>query len=174
MTNGDLVPDDGETPPSPPQGAPGERLVPGDHPLAEPWTRIGARVIDGLILLAVSFALAAALVDADEVGTSVDVGFLVLSLLIGAGYEIGFVGAKGGTPGKLLLGLRVITQEHGTTPPGWDKAGLRYLPTLAGLVPVLGGIISLAIAVVSLVWLFSDDRRRTVYDRVATTYVVKV
>ena len=30
------------------------------------------------------------------------------------------------------------------------------------------------IVVLSLVWLGTDDRRRTVYDRVATTYVVKV
>jgi uncharacterized RDD family membrane protein YckC len=142
--------------------------------LADPWARIGARVIDGLVLVAVSFVLAAVLVDFDDIGTGFNTGFVVASFLVGASYEVGFVGALGGTPGKLLLGLRVVTQETGATPPGWDKAALRYLPSLVGLVPVIGGLASLAVLVVSLVWLFSDDRRRTVYDRTATTYVVKV
>jgi uncharacterized RDD family membrane protein YckC len=96
-----------------------------------------------------------------------------LYLLLGAAYEIGFVGGMGATPGKLLLGLRVVTQETGEMPPGWDKAGLRWLPALVGLMPVLGGVASAAIAIVSLVWLFSDPYRRSVYDRIATTYVAK-
>ena len=97
-----------------------------------------------------------------------------MSLLLAVVYEVGFVGALGGTPGKLILGLRIVAQEDGRTPPGWDKAALRYAPDLVILIPVIGGLASLVIVVLSLVWLGTDDRRRTVYDRVATTYVVKL
>jgi hypothetical protein len=37
---------------------------------------------------------------------------------------------------------------------------------------VVGGLINVVVLVVSFVFLFSDDRRRTVNDRIATTYVV--
>lgn len=184
---GNLPPPPGGTPPAaPPPGAPAQWgppqaaavAIPGGHNLADPWLRIAARFIDGLIIGAVNLILILPLIDDGGFGTgfssSFNLGYLLLSLLIGASYEIGFVGALGGTPGKLLLGLRVVSQETGETPPGWDKAGLRYLPSLVGLVPILGGLASLAIVIASLVWLFSDDYRRTVYDRVAITYVVKV
>lgn len=160
--------------PPPPSPSPG---VPGGQVLGDPWARVGARVIDFLILGAVNLLLITPFVDYDAAGGSFSASFsaasLVLSVAIGAAYEIGFVGGMGGTPGKLLLKLRVVSQETGETPPGWDKAGLRYLPSLVGLVPVLGSLASLAIVVASLVWLFSDDLRRTVYDRIAGTYVVK-
>jgi uncharacterized RDD family membrane protein YckC len=143
--------------------------------LASPWLRIGARLIDALILLTAGFVMSGLFfAGGDSAGTGITVGYAVVLLLLGIAYEIGFVGARGGTPGKLVLGLRIVTQETGTTPPGWDKAGLRYLPDLAGLVPVIGGLLSLGITIVSIVWLFTDDHRRTVYDRVAGTYVVKV
>ena len=45
-----------------------------------------------------------------------------------------------------------------------------------GLVPILGaiaGLISLVLAIVGLVMLFSDDERRLPWDRIADTRVVK-
>jgi uncharacterized RDD family membrane protein YckC len=171
-------------PPPPPGGqwaAPASGaafMPPGGSPLADPWARVGARVIDAVIGFVISVVLVAAFVDgngaSDAFQSDADGGFLLASIVAGVAYEVGFVGALGGTPGKLMLGLRVVTQESGTTPPGWDKAGLRYLPSLVGLVPFIGWFASMAVAVASLVWIFSDDRRRSVFDRVAATYVVKV
>ena len=178
-------PPGGDQPPGPPPGAPGQwgppqaplAGVPGGHVLADPWPRIGARVIDGLILFVVNLVLIAPFVSTDSAGVgfsaSFSAGYLILVVLIGAAYEIGFVGLKGATPGKLLLGMTIVTQETGETPPGWEKAGLRYLPTLVGQIPLIGGIFSLVIVIASLVWLFSDTHRRSAYDRIATTYVVK-
>lgn len=164
----------GDLPPPPPPDATGYGpVLPGGQPLGSPWARIGARLIDALILIAATTVLAAAfggLDDPDEVNA----GATILSMLVAVAYEVGFIGTIGATPGKLALRLRVVAQEDGRTPPGWDKAFLRYAPFLVALIPVIGPLLSLGVLVLSLVWLGTDDRRRTVYDRAATTYVVKV
>jgi uncharacterized RDD family membrane protein YckC len=162
----------GPLPPPPPDDG-SRALDPAGHEIAGAWPRIGARLIDSVILVTVSFVLAAVFIDLDGVATGTNTGFLVMSLALGAAYSVGFVGTLGATPGKLVLGLRVVRQEDGTSPPGWDKALLRYAPDLAGLVPVIGGLVSIAFLILSLVWLGTDPRRRTIYDRAATTYVVR-
>jgi uncharacterized RDD family membrane protein YckC len=86
-------------------------------------------------------------------------------------YEVGFTAVKGATPGKMAMGIGVITQRGGD-PPGWGPAFKRWVVNLLGIIPVLGGLASLVILIVSFVYLFTDDRRRTVPDRIATTYVV--
>ena len=89
-------------------------------------------------------------------------------------YEVGFVTTKGGTPGKLILGFRIVEVENGMTPPKGSVAALRWAPGLIGVIPFVGAIASIAIFVVCVYWLFSDPNRQTVYDRVAKTYVVLV
>lgn len=166
---------DGNLPPPPPDPFSPWGDLPGGRVLASPWARIGARLLDGLILGVLSSVIILGLSGGDGFdrdGSSW--GLAIVSLLLAVVYEVGFVGAMGGTPGKLILGLRIVAQEDGRTPPGWDKAALRYAPDLVILIPVVGGLASLVIVVLSLVWLGTDDRRRTVYDRVATTYVVKL
>jgi uncharacterized RDD family membrane protein YckC len=165
---------DGSLPPPPPEPFGSGVAVPGGHLLASPWARIGARLLDGLILGVVSSAIVVGLGGTDRIDKGGSWGLAIVSLLLAVAYEVGFVGAVGATPGKMILGLRIVSQEDGTTPPGWDKAFLRYTPDLVILVPVIGGVTSLALVVLSLVWLNTDDYRRTVYDRVATTYVVKL
>lgn len=95
-------------------------------------------------------------------------------IALGAIYEVGMVAWKGGTVGKLILGLRVVNQSDHRYPPTAQAAGLRWLPTLLTYFGIIGSLLGLIIFVLSLVWLFSDTHRRTVYDRVASTYVVKV
>lgn len=162
-------------PPPPPAGPYGGGvMVPGGHVLAGPWARIGARLIDGIILFIGSSLLFWAFWGSDDFsGDRFTWGATVLSLLVAVAYEVGFVGTLGATPGKMALGLRIVAQEDGATPPGWDKAALRYSPELVVLIPLIGGLVSLVFLVASLIWLGTDDHRRTVYDRVATTYVVK-
>ena len=93
-------------------------------------------------------------------------------LIVGVCYEVGFVTTKGGTPGKLILGFRIVEIENGMTPPKGSVAALRWAPGLIGVIPFVGPIASVAILVACLYWLFSDQNRQTVYDRVAKTYVV--
>lgn len=144
--------------------------VPAGHELASPLHRVLARVID-LLVLGGLFILTSILID-DSVGEDTSRLALVIGLLSGVVYEIGMVAAIGATVGKLLVGTRVVSQD-GATPPPIGVAGLRWLPNAVSLVPLVGPLISIAIILGSLIWVFTDPRRRTIYDRAATTYVVK-
>src|SRR5690606_23788958 len=83
-------------------------------------------------------------------------------------YEVCFVALKGATPGKMTMGIEVIGHD-GTRPPGWKRAILRYALTALGIIPVLGALASGLIELVSLVLLFADPRRQTLWDRLAGT-----
>ena len=143
--------------------------LPAGVELASALQRILARVID-LVLLGGLFVLSSILID-DSVGDDTSRLALVIGLVTGVVYEIGMVAAVGATVGKLVVGTRIVTAD-GTTPPPIGVAGLRWLPNAVSLVPFVGPLVSIAIILGSLIWVFTDPRRRTIYDRAATTYVV--
>lgn len=143
-------------------GAPaiGGGTGPGGRPLAEPGQRIVARLIDFVIEVAFAMVLIAILWSGGGAN-----GFFWLIALAGIAYEVAFTALKGGTPGKIILGLGVVTEDN-TYPPGWGPAVLRWLPTA---IPY----ISTVLFIVSLVLLFTDPEHRTVGDRLARTRVVR-
>lgn len=161
--------------------------------LAGPGSRIGARLIDFLIALIIGAALFVPVItgvidDIDALGpnptdaqvedvlTDVvedNIGSLAVFSIIGVLWDFLWVGVFGGTPGKLILRLRVARADNGMSPPGWGKAALRALNRVVALVPGLGGLVAGLIGLVSLIMLFSDDQHRTVMDRIASTVVVK-
>jgi uncharacterized RDD family membrane protein YckC len=160
--------------PPPPQWMPGY-LHGIDRRLADPGKRIVARIVDILILAVVLVVpLMIWLVQRDD---GFDAGgfdppgltFTLVAAIPSLLYEVGFVAIKGATPGKMAMGITVIRQD-GTDPPGWGPAVLRRVTDLAGLVPFA----SVVLTIVSFVFLFTDDRRRTIPDRIASTYVVDV
>jgi uncharacterized RDD family membrane protein YckC len=161
--------------------------------LASPGSRIAARLIDFLIALIIGFALLVPAItdlvdDIDALGPDPsqaqvedvlsdviedNIGRLAIFSIVGVLWDFLWVGVFGGTPGKLILGLRVARADNGVSPPGWGKAALRALNRVVALVPGLGGLIAGLIGLVSLIMLFSDDQNRTVMDRIASTVVVK-
>ena len=143
--------------------------------LGGPWHRIAATLIDGLILAVPAVVIVLIwLSRADNSLDDFDPGvwptllFAIPSLV----YEVGFIALKGATPGKMAMGLEVVGTD-GSKPPGWKRAFLRYVLTAIGVVPVLGALVSGLIELVSLVLLFADSRRQTLWDRLAGTYVVR-
>ena len=82
------------------------------------------------------------------------------------------IGLLGGTPGKLVLGLRITRDDGATTPPGLQLGALRVLPQVAAQIPFIGWIISIGVTIASLVMVSQDPERRSVYDRLAGTRVV--
>lgn len=150
-----------------------DRRVAGiDAPIGGPGRRIGARLIDVAINVAVIIVLTG-VIDG-EVGDATPSALASLAALaFTAGYEIVLTTIFGGTVGKLLLGLRV-TEIDGTTPPSPLVATRRWGPNVLTLLPVLGQLIGLIILVLSLAWITSDSRRRSVFDRAGPTYVVRV
>ncbi len=87
---------------------------------ATPWSRIGASLLDGLVVLPLT---ALTLYNTYSLG-SIPV-FLVASLLTIL-YKPVFEAAKGATPGKMMLKLKVVQQDG--SPISTDQAVQRFIP----------------------------------------------
>ena len=146
--------------------------APGGRSYGTAGARLGARIIDAIIVIIPTFILAAVMLDTDDLTSGSNFGFALLGLIIGILYEVGFVATRGATPGKSILGLKVIT-EDGQDPPGWGPAFMRWLPALVGILGTIGSVLSLILAIASGVMISSDDENRSVPDRVGKTRVIR-
>ncbi len=140
--------------------------------LAEPKQRILARLIDGALWFMIVSLLPTLL------GASSGLLQVVLTIIGGiavAAYEVLMVAQRGATLGKLALGLKVV-DEDGAAP---DQAtALRrmyvFLPFIVVLaIPIVGAVAFVVVAAVSLVRMFNDERRQTLWDMVGRTLVVE-
>ncbi len=164
--------------------APNMNTLANGRQLADPWLRIGASVIDFIIMVIVSipFGIGAAFSafdgSSDGVDVSVNVGLAFVAAFIGAAYFTLMNTYLSATVGKLVLGLRIVKAD-GTEPlgmPDGPKRSLMHLLSIVGAIPIIGFFVSAVqfiVALVSLVFLFTDPQHRTVMDRFADTYVVK-
>jgi uncharacterized RDD family membrane protein YckC len=144
---------------------------------ADAGVRIGAILIDGIIFLIIAAIATLPFLedtnpDSDSfefeaTGTSAVIGPIVVLAL-----TILLVATRGGSPGKLLLGLRV-TLADGTTPIGFGPAAMRSVPWLPTLIPLFGMVVWVALVITSLVFISNDPERRSVFDRAANTRVVR-
>jgi uncharacterized RDD family membrane protein YckC len=80
---------------------------------------------------------------------------------IAIGYPVGFWVLLGQTPGKLLMGVRIVRVDH--QPLTVRRALLRYVGYWLSLIPLGLGFL----------WVLVDDRRRCWHDTLAGTYVVR-
>ncbi|WP_420637495.1 RDD family protein [Candidatus Poriferisocius sp.] len=163
--------------------------------LASPGARLGAFLIDGLLLTLIALPVVLPLVlaadfqdgfDNEEVetwsdfwaDTSVGIGwptsgldwfFFLFATVIFLVYEVSFIATKGQTPGKMAAGIRVVAAESGAL-PGFRKALRRWaIPGLVALVPVVGWLL-VYVCYLSLTW--GRDRKGW-HDHVAGTMVVR-
>jgi len=88
--------------------------------------------------------------------------FIAFSMLLNIGYEAYFIGAKGATPGKKIMKLKV-TFPDGQYPIGYSKALVRGLVRLLNAFCLIDYIMAL----------FDKVEYRTLHDRVAGTVVLK-
>lgn len=158
------------------QGAPGQMGVGAmQDNLADAGKRIGARLIDVIIWIVVGAIFAVAIGGgSSSIGTTEFSGRSwiagVVSTLVIAAYEVFMVANKGGTLGKLALGMKVVKEDG--SPADMNSALMRIVTYVIGIVPVVGGFITFIVGLVSLVFLFSDKRRQAVWDKIAKTIVV--
>lgn len=135
------------------------------------WARVGAAIIDSVILLVVLTPLLAVLglspdIKTDEEGlpligpeywTSVSV-----NQLIAAGIVIAFWLWKMATPGKMAIGA-VIVDANTLAKPSAGTFVLRYLGYFVSTIPLGLG----------LLWVGWDPRKQGWHDKIASTVVVK-
>lgn len=172
--------------------APGAKMLPNGRELADPWMRVAAAVIDGLLVGFINFALGAVLgVSIGLTGSFGDgsdgfnfvteptfiLATLAVTTVIVTYHTLMNTFLSGGV-GKQVLGLRIVRAD-GTEPLGVPvgiKRSGNHLADLLGVIPIVGPLVLMLgqglLNLVSLVFLFTDPEHRTVMDRFADTYVV--
>jgi uncharacterized RDD family membrane protein YckC len=135
------------------------------------WIRFVAYIIDMVILgvgtLIVDIPLQMAAGGA-LLGSSTSAAFGLLGVLalvnfaILFAYEIYFVGTRGATPGKMILGLKIIRADG--SPLSFGLAAGRYLAFLLNSFTLFIGYIMAGF----------DDQKRALHDRICDTRVIYV
>lgn len=124
-------------------------------PRASFWRRLGAILIDGVLLGIVTAIVAAIL--GRNFGN-------VFSLVLGLAY-FGYLegSASGQTVGKRALGIRVY-DFRGGGPIGVGRALIRYISRILSTLPCFLGYF----------WMIWDGEKQTWHDKLANTVVVPV
>jgi uncharacterized RDD family membrane protein YckC len=121
-------------------------------PRASFGTRLGAALLDGVILFVVTGVLRLVLGSAGQ----------ALSILVGLAYYVYLEGSPSGqTVGKRALNIRVVRFQDGG-PLGYGTAALRYVCRFLSTIPCLLGYF----------WMLWDPQKQTWHDKLAGTVVV--
>lgn len=118
------------------------------------WIRLGAGVIDLLILGAFAGVLAYFF--------PAPVIWLTAGIVVSIVYWLGFWVWRGQTPGKMAAGIKVIRTD--SSPVKWQCAVRRCL----------GYVVSAITLFIGFIWVAFDSRKQGVQDKIADTYVVKL
>lgn len=188
-------PESGGTPPPPPSGGtpppppPPPPPAPGYQPAgsmagqtADLGIRIGARVIDAILLgivytiIIVPIMVAIAFNDASAFGFGFGIGNIIINIIFAAvsvGYFALMESNRGQTVGKMLLKLKTVGPDGGN--PTMEQAVKRNAWMALSIVPVLGGLAQLAAAIYIMVTINSDPANRGWHDQFAGgTSVIRV
>ncbi len=131
----------------------------GGMELAGFGRRVAAYLIDSIWMLALFFLL---IIVADFVnGGEISLGGELMANIVGALVVLIFWAERGGTPGKLVLGLRIVDADTGGLPT-IGRLVLRYVGYLISALPLGLGY----------VWALWDSRRQCWHDKLAGTLVV--
>lgn len=133
--------------------------------LASPGKRLGAYLLDSLVPLIAFFSIFSAAGVGIVTGTDVGAGVgVLLSILLLMAYVIWAfkLFAKGMTPGKKLLGMRVI-KEDGTSAGFFTMLIREWIgKAISGLILSLG-----------FLWILFDRDKQGWHDKLMSTYVVE-
>ena len=161
--------------------------IPGKGPvrLAGAGQRIGARFIDGIVLLVLFLLLAAVHIyrlhvthtttniNGNRVTTIQGGAYgrdVLVNLVVSFLYDSLLIGFLGGTVGMKLLGLSVVRASDGQVPPGYGPAAIRAL-----LLVVLGTLLcGVGYLVIGFSFLWDGKKRRQGWhDKAAGVFVIR-
>ncbi len=86
----------------------------------------------------------------------------VISLVLGVAYTVYFWTSSGSTPGKMAMGLKVVSAETGELLDP-STAILRYVGYIVSSIPVFLGFF----------WVLWDEENEGWHDKIAKTRVIK-
>ncbi len=140
-----------------------------EQDIAEPWRRFVGFVIDWMVLVMTSLVVVSVLGidlgagDALRLPTSAR----VVQGLVGAAWYIGFTVWRGQTPGKMLIGTRVVMLRTART-PGLGPSAIRWV--IPGMFAFLPGVSIISVVIYG--WLLFNPLRQGLHDKAARTVVV--
>ena len=134
--------------------------------LAGFWRRFTASFIDGILIVLVTIPLSylyfgPAYFDENTPTFFGPVDFII-NYILPFIIVIAFWKIKSATPGKMLLGIKIIDAKHGGQPSTGQFIG-RYL----------GYILSTVVIFLGYFWMLWDKRKQTWHDKLASTLVVR-
>jgi uncharacterized RDD family membrane protein YckC len=146
--------------------------VAGEMVYAGFWIRVGASIIDGIIIgivnMLISFIigiLIAFMVGRGGHSPAVAVGLgglnFLISLALGVGYVTYFLGKFGATPGKMACGLKVVRSDGEKI--SYGRAFGRFFANYLSAMILCIGYIMVAF----------DDEKRALHDRICDTRVIR-
>lgn len=119
------------------------------------WRRTGAYLIDGIILSIVQAPLSFILSSSDYYY------YYAFEQVIGVVYIVGFWAWKSQTPGKMALGVKIVTEDG--KPISTGRAIVRYFGYIVSSIPLGLGFF----------WVAWDKKKQGWHDKIANTYVIK-
>lgn len=129
------------------------------------WARVGAALIDTILLLFVTLPLLTALYGSDYWASERLVqgpADFVVSYLLPAIAVIAFWVARGATPGKMAISAQVVDARTGAKPSVGQSIG-RYLGYYVSTIPLGLG----------LLWVGIDPKKQGWHDKLAGTVVIR-
>jgi uncharacterized RDD family membrane protein YckC len=167
----------------PPVAATESRAVGGQHVLAGWWSRVGAFIIDGLIvgiggvllLVAITAPFSIGFFANDGVGVAaLIVGFLIAVVcvsIVALLYAPALMGRTNGkTLGRMALGIRVV-RANGRPIDFWF-AMLREVVVKTFLFGLLAGMTGGLAALADVLWPLWDEENRALHDFVVDTRTI--
>ena len=142
-----------------------------EQQLASWGRRLAALLVDVIVLVvAISVALVAAGMPADELRDRVENGetllVIVLFLIPEAIYYTWMVGSRSQTVGKMALGIKIVDAES-RAPIGYLRAFRRWLSTAA-----MRALFWIP-AIVDHLWPLRDPKNQALHDKFARSVVVR-
>ena len=128
------------------------------------WIRVAASLIDTIVLLLVILPLMFIIYGGDVLSQgNVSNGFwdVMISYVLPAVAYITLWVLVGGTPGKRLLGLRIVN-ESTLQNLSWAAATLRYL----------GYFVSMFLLFIGFLWVAFDKKKKGLHDHMASSIVI--
>jgi uncharacterized RDD family membrane protein YckC len=163
--------------------APASAPVAGRYTLAGWWRRVGAQVIDGLIVGVGGVALAIAIMAPFSAGFLVDDGVGVVALIVGfliSAVCVAIVAllyapalmarTNGKTLGRMATGIRVM--RAGGEPMSFGFAMLREVAVKALLVGIASSLTFGLAWLIDVLWPLWDEENRAIHDLAVDTRVV--
>ncbi len=131
------------------------------------WIRVGAALIDTVLIVAITFPLVVSIYgwkyfNPDRSGFVAGPADFLISYVLPAVAVVWFWTRKQATPGKMALSLRIVDADTGGALSVGQCIG-RYLAYFVSMIPLCLG----------LMWVGFDRRKQGWHDKLARTVVVR-